>query len=103
MDLRRNDPRDAAGETPVGSLKLFVSGGESPENQAVIARLQELQRRHFPVHDIDVTDVDAEPEVATAYRISVTPTLIIESEKAHRIVGDLRDAEMVLGLLGMYP
>ena len=80
---------------------LFVAGSDDPKNAEVLERVHRLRDDHFPEHSIEVIDITTDVATAERYKVEVAPTLILEAGKPHRIVGDLHDLDMVLGMLGV--
>ena len=81
-------------------LKLYVSG-DGPRSQGAIRRLRELCSLHQECQ-IEIVDVNRQPERAEQERILATPSLVRESPPpVRRIVGDLTDTTTVLMLLDL--
>jgi circadian clock protein KaiB len=86
------------------SLRLFVAG-DSPDSAAALANLHAL----FPSGaragvEIEVVDVQQEPARAERDGIMVTPTLLkISPAPGCRILGNLKNRDALLHLLGMAP
>lgn len=84
------------------SLRLFVAG-DSPDSAAAIANLEAL----FPKSggcriEIEIVDVQREPARAARDGILVTPMLLkISPPPACRILGNLKNREALLHLLGI--
>jgi circadian clock protein KaiB len=84
------------------SLRLFVAGG-SPDSAIAIANLKAL----FPAAegsqvDVEIVDVHQDPARAARDAILVTPTLLkVSPAPPCRILGNLKNREALLGLLGI--
>jgi circadian clock protein KaiB len=84
------------------SLRLFV-GGDSPDSAIAIANLKALFPNNESSHvTIEIVDVQREPARAARDRIVVTPTLLkVSPSPACRILGNLKNREALLQLLGI--
>lgn len=83
-------------------LRLFVSG-HSLATEHTLKTLHKLLERslNYP-YTLKVIDVLKHPEQAEANHISATPTLIkVWPKPGRRIVGELRDVDTILRLLGV--
>lgn len=85
-------------------LKLFIAG-DSPRAREAAANLarvcDELLAGEAQVETVDVLQ---HPDLADAYRILTTPTVVRESPPPRRrATGDLRDATQLLAALALYP
>jgi circadian clock protein KaiB len=84
------------------SLRLFVAGN-SPDSAIAVANLKAL----FPKgasHEVEmeIVDVQHEPERAARDGIMVTPTLLKLSPAPRvRVLGTLKNREALLSLLGI--
>lgn len=84
------------------SLRLFVAG-DSPDSAIAIANLEAL----FPNNgssavEIEIVDVQRDPDRAARDRIMVTPTLVkVAPSPRCRILGNLRNRDALLRLLGI--
>ena len=83
---------------------LFIAG-ESPRSQRAIANLRRIaQERLGGDYELDVVDVQQDPERAEQERILTTPTLVKRApEPRRRVTGDLTNAEQVLIALSLIP
>ena len=84
------------------SLRLFVAG-DSPDSAIAIANLKALfpSDESSPV-EIEIVDVQGDPERAARDGIMVTPTLLKVSPVPRcRILGNLKNREALLQLLGI--
>lgn len=82
-------------------LQLFIAG-ETSRSQAAMANLRaitsKLSSEDYEITIIDVLDT---PEIAEDCKIIATPTLIrVKPEPERRIIGDLREKELVWRSLG---
>ena len=88
----RNQERDRTRDAPAGAamkLTLFV-GRASTATASAIAALEALVAEHPGRFDLEVIDVNEQPERAERHRIIATPTLIRElPPPVRRLVGDL--------------
>lgn len=84
------------------SLRLFVAS-DSPDSAIAIANLQAL----FPGSEgarveIEIVDVQREPDRAARDAIMVTPTLLkVSPLPRFRILGNLKNRDALLRLLGI--
>ena len=85
-------------------LKLFIAG-DSPRAREAAANLARLCEEQLGGEvDVEMVDVVEQPELAEAYRILTTPTVVREAPPPRRrATGDLRDATQVLAALALYP
>jgi len=83
-------------------FRLYVAGDARNSTQA-LANLTALCQAHLPDrHSIEVVDVFRQPKRALADGIFMTPTLVkLAPFPARRIVGTLKDTEVVLQALGL--
>jgi circadian clock protein KaiB len=86
------------------SLRLFVAG-DSPDCAAAIANLHALVPAAGETSvDIEIVDIDRDAAIAAREGIIVTPTLVKLSPPPRcRILGNLRNREALLQLLGLAP
>ena len=84
------------------SLRLFVAG-DSPDSAIAIANLKALfPRDEGSQVEIEIVDVQREPDRAARDGIMVTPTLLKVSPLPHcRILGNLKNRDALLSLLGI--
>ena len=95
--------RGAAGDPAVRyDLTLYVSGATELSARA-IANVSQWCESHLPArHRLAFVDVSAQPDLASANRIIVTPTLVkTDPGPSRRVVGDLSSPETVLRSLGI--
>jgi circadian clock protein KaiB len=84
------------------SLRLFVAGG-SPDAATAVANLEGL----FSADErsdvqIEIVDVESDPERAARDGIMLTPTLLkVFPTPGCRILGNLKNRDALLDLLGM--
>ena len=85
-------------------LKLFVAG-DSPRAREAAANLARLCDELLAGQvDVETVDVVEHPELAEAYRILTTPTVVRDAPPPRRrATGDLRDATQVLAALALHP
>jgi circadian clock protein KaiB len=85
-------------------LKLFIAG-DSPRARAAAANLARACHEHLDGEPIiETIDVLVHPDVADAYRILTTPTVVREFPlPRRRATGDLRDAAQLLAALALHP
>ena len=83
-------------------FRLYVAGDARNSTQALV-NLTGLCRAHLPDrHSIEVVDVLRQPKRALTDGIFMTPTLVkLAPLPARRIVGTLKDTEVVLQALGL--
>ena len=83
-------------------LRLFISGGRA---RAALARHRfELLCERIGTDDlvVEVVDVRERPDLAEEIKVVATPLLVrMKPEPLRRIIGDLDDIELVLGLLDL--
>jgi circadian clock protein KaiB len=81
---------------------LYIAG-ESPRSLRAIANLRRIgQERLGGDYELQVVDVQREPERAEEERILTTPTLVKRApEPRRRVTGDLTNAEQVLLALSL--
>jgi circadian clock protein KaiB len=82
------------------ALCLFVAG-DSPDSVVAMANLEALfpaaERSHV---QIEIVDVQRDPERAASHRIIVTPTLLkVAPAPQCRILGSLRNRDALIQLL----
>lgn len=84
------------------SFKLYVTG-DSPRSSRAIENLERLCERELDDDcEVEVVDVQADPDRAETDRILTTPTLIKAAPKpVRRLTGDLTDERAVLHALGL--
>ena len=85
------------------TLRLYVSGA-TPCSTRAVENVKGLCEEHLPGrYDLEVVDIYQQPELAEDDRIFATPTLVRRLPlPLRRLVGDLSDAERVLGRLNLY-
>ena len=85
-------------------LKLFIAG-DSPRAREAAANLARLCEEQLGGEvEVETVDVVEQPELAEAYRILTTPTVVKDAPlPRRRATGDLRDATQVLAALALYP
>ena len=85
-------------------LRLYVAGA-SPNSLTAIANLKALEARLSPAaFELEIVDVLIHPRRALTDAILVTPTLIkLQPAPSCRILGNLRDADLLLSSLGLAP
>ena len=83
-------------------LRLYVAGS-SPNSLAAIANLKALEARYPTARfELEIVDVLLDPRRALTDAILVTPTLVkLSPAPSCRILGNLRDAELVGRSLGL--
>lgn len=83
-------------------LHLFITGETSRSENAMVnlrAMTSGLSKEDY---ELRVTDVLDEPELAERWKIIATPTLVrVKPQPERRIIGDLRDMELVWRSLGL--
>jgi circadian clock protein KaiB len=85
-------------------LRLYVSGATETCNVAVRSAQFIFQQRLDLACELEVIDVREAPDLAQRDGIRATPTLVMLSPgPVRRILGDLSDADDVLGHLGVAP
>jgi circadian clock protein KaiB len=85
-------------------LKLFVAG-DSPRAREAASNLARLCEQMLPDEVVvETVDVLEHPDLAEAYRILTTPTVLREAPPpVRRATGDLRDADQLCAALALYP
>lgn len=79
---------------------LFVSGAAASAERATSVTTALCERLADAVCEIEVVDVDGDPEAARASEISVVPTLILRHPAPERrVLGELRDPESLVRVL----
>lgn len=79
---------------------LFVSGASASAERARGVAAALCERLPDAVCEIEVVDVDRDPEAARASDISVVPTLILRRPAPERrVLGELRDPESLVRVL----
>jgi circadian clock protein KaiB len=83
-------------------FRLYVAG-DSYRSQRAIANLRKLgEERLAGRYELNVVDVQLDPDAAEQDRILATPTLIkLDPAPPRRVTGDLTDFEQVLMALGL--
>lgn len=82
-------------------LRLFVTG-HSAQSARAIKNLEEALAHRLEGCDFEVIDVLERLDVAEAYDVLATPTLVrVEPKPSRRVTGDLSDAEAVIEALGL--
>jgi circadian clock protein KaiB len=105
MNPKTGAPKEAdpEGELEFYRFRLFVAGEEpnSLKAKAVLERLgNERLKGRFEIH---VVDVFQDYQAAINHKVTIVPTLIIESPPPPKvIVGSLSDEEKVLQALGLF-
>ena len=99
------DPHGEPAPPPI-RLTLFVSNA-SATTSAAIGTLRALVREHPGGIELEVVDVNEQPERAERHRVLATPTLIRElPPPVRRLVGDLsrqRQVRVALDLAALLP
>ena len=104
---RRSDPsaNRGPGETgPPLQVRLYVAG-QSPNSVIAAAAVRALIAEFSGVRlEVETVDVLREPERALRDGVLATPMLIkLEPPPERRILGNLRDREKLLAVLGLEP
>ena len=83
---------------------LFIAG-DSPRAREAASNLARIREQMLPeVVVVETVDVLVHPDVADAYRILTTPTVLREAPPPRRrATGDLGDTERLLAALALYP
>jgi circadian clock protein KaiB len=83
-------------------LRLFVAG-DSPDSAIAIANLKALLPSHESSRvEMEIVDVQREPDRAARDGIMVTPTLLkVSPAPGCRILGNLKNRDALLLLLGI--
>ena len=82
-------------------LTLYVTGG-SINSDAAIRNIKNILKKHKVKFSLDVIDIVEKPDLAEEHKILATPVLIKESPLPFKkVVGDLSDEGIVLGILGL--
>jgi circadian clock protein KaiB len=84
-------------------LKLFIAG-DSPRARAAAANLARVFHEHLDGEPIiETIDVLLEPDLADAYCVLTTPTVLREFPlPRRRVTGDLHDAPQLLAALALH-
>ena len=86
---------------PTVALRLYVAGS-SPNSLEARANLKVIEGRLGARFELELVDVLANPGRALSDGILVTPTLVrVSPWPSIRILGNLRDIELVLRTLGL--
>jgi circadian clock protein KaiB len=85
-------------------LKLFIAG-DSPRARAAATDLARVCHEYFDGElSIETIDVLVQPDLADAYSVLTTPTVLREFPlPQRRVTGDLRDATQLLAALALHP
>ena len=85
-------------------LKLFIAG-DSPRAREAASNLARVCEQMLPDEVVvETVDVLEHPDLAEAYRILTTPTVLREDPPpVRRATGDLGNAEQLCAALAMYP
>src|SRR5215204_627659 len=85
-------------------LKLFVAG-DSPRAREAASNLARICQQMLPDEVVvETVDVLEHPDLAEAYRILTTPTVLREAPPpVRRATGDLGDADQLCAALALYP
>ncbi|HKH93935.1 MAG TPA: circadian clock KaiB family protein [Gemmatimonadaceae bacterium] len=85
-------------------LKLFVAG-DSPRAREAASNLARVCEQMLPEEVVvETVDVLEHPDLAEAYRILTTPTVLREAPPpVRRATGDLKDADQLCAALALYP
>jgi circadian clock protein KaiB len=83
-------------------LRLYVRG-ESPLTRAAIDSVRGICEAYAADnHELEIIDLDEEPERASDEQVIALPTLVrLSPEPVRRLVGDLSDPERVVVALNM--
>ena len=83
---------------------LFIAG-DSPRAREAASNLARVCEQMLPDEVVvETVDVLEHPDLADAYRILTTPTVLREAPPPRRrATGDLGDAERLLAALALYP
>ncbi|NNL86706.1 MAG: hypothetical protein HKP27_13685 [Myxococcales bacterium] len=86
------------------TLRLFVAGA-GPRSLSATERVRAFCERHLRGrHSLDVIDLYEHPDTAQTANILGAPTLVKDSPgPPRRLVGDMRNEERLLRLLGLTP
>ena len=81
---------------------LFIAG-DTVRSQRAVANMRRLgQEQLGGAYELDIVDVQQDPERAEAERILTTPTLVkYEPHPPRRVTGDLTDGDQVLLALSL--
>lgn len=95
MSRARSSPRAL-------KLRLYVAGA-SPNSTTAIRNLRALLELHAPPGvEVELVDLLERPEDGLREGILVTPTMVkVSPPPERRIVGNLRDTEALLSVLGL--
>ncbi|MDP1824591.1 MAG: circadian clock KaiB family protein [Archangium sp.] len=98
---KASSPRPRAPPRPI-ALRLYVAGA-SPNSLAAIHNLKSIHARIDGARfEVEMVDVLREPDRGLADGILVTPTLVrVWPLPRCRVLGDLRDVELVVRCLGL--
>jgi circadian clock protein KaiB len=90
------------GETQFLELRLYVAG-QTPKSLAALANLKKICREHLnDSYRLQVIDLVKTPQLAQGDQILAIPTLVRKLPiPIRKIIGDLSDAERVLGGLNL--
>lgn len=113
MPERRRPTRDSIldferGAAALGSaaldLRLYVAGNTAASVHALAVITDLCERYAAGRFSLEVVDVFHHPDRARADQILAIPTLLrLAPPPLRRLVGDMRDEDVVLGALGIHP
>ena len=83
-------------------LRLYVTGSSANSLKAV-SNLKKICEEHLPDYDLEVIDINKNPEAAREEQIIAAPTLVKKLPKPLRkFVGDLSNTQKILVGLDIY-
>ena len=96
--------QDGKGARTTVRLRLYILSN-TPPSDAAIANLSAIAESHLAGRfELEVVDVRDEPLRALTEGALMVPTLVLITEKGdRRVIGDLRDTQAVLRVLGLTP
>ena len=102
MTTLREVPEEAADESPLGVLTLYVSGASALSARA-IANATALCEEHLSGrYHLSVVDLHEAPATASSRQVIAAPTLVRTLPLPERqLVGDLSDTGKVMQVLGL--
>lgn len=87
---------------PLYRFTLFIAGDSARSQRAVVNIRRLAAERLGNQYELDIVDVEADPERAESERILTTPTLVKHAPlPTRRVTGDLVDGERVLAALSL--
>ena len=95
---------ESVDQTESWNMRLYVAG-QTPKSLRALANLKQICEEHLAgKYHIEIIDLLANPQLASADQILAIPTLIRKlPEPVRKIIGDLSNVERVLVGLDLRP